>query len=153
MRLTTFTDYSLRMLIYIAAAGGERPTIAAVARAYGVSERHMVKVAHVLGRAGWLKNTRGRGGGIALALPPSEINIGRVIRLTEGGDMLAECFDRTHNECRIAGSCRLQKILRDAMEQFYRELECYSLEDLTANRAQLRTLLHLRRPVQKPLLH
>src|SRR5262245_49146122 len=114
MRLTTFTDYSLRMLIYLASAPGGKATIAQVARAYGVSEHHMVKVVHLLGKAGFLKNTRGRGGGVELARPAAEISVGRVIRLTEGEDVPAECFDESTNTCCITGSCRLRWVLRKA---------------------------------------
>jgi Rrf2 family nitric oxide-sensitive transcriptional repressor len=142
MRLTTFTDYSLRLLIYLASAPGKKATIAQVARTYGISEHHMVKVVHLLGKAGFLKNTRGRGGGVELARPASEINVGRVVRLTEGEDVPAECFDEATNTCRIAGSCRLQWVLRKAAESFHRVLEEYTLEHLVANQAQLQAVLH-----------
>ncbi len=142
MRLTTFTDYSLRMLIYLASAPEKKATIAEVARVYGVSEHHMVKVVHLLGKAGFLKNTRGKGGGVELARPAFEINVGRVVRLTEGEDMPAECFDPSTNTCRITGSCRLQRVLREAVASFHRVLEGSSLEHLVANRAQLLAVLH-----------
>ncbi|HKA45385.1 MAG TPA: Rrf2 family transcriptional regulator [Burkholderiales bacterium] len=149
MRLTTFSDYSMRMLIYLAAAPHQRATIAEVARAYGVSEHHMVKVVHLLGKAGFLKNTRGKGGGVELALPASEINVGRVMRFTEGEDMPAECFDRARNTCRISSACRLQRALHEAVESFYRVLDRYTLESLTANRSKVRVLLRLQ-PVAEP---
>jgi Rrf2 family nitric oxide-sensitive transcriptional repressor len=142
MRLTTFTDYSLRMLIYLAFAPEKKATIAEVARVYGVSEHHMVKVVHLLGKAGFLKTTRGKGGGVELARPASEINVGRVVRLTEGEDMPAECFDQATNTCRIAGSCRLQWVLRKAVASFHRVLEQYSLEQLVAHQAKLQAVLH-----------
>jgi Rrf2 family protein len=97
VRLTKFTDYSLRLLMYLAAAPERRATIAEVARAYAISEHHMVKVVHVLGKEGYLTNTRGRGGGVQLARPAREINVGRVVRATEGADRPAECFDTEHN--------------------------------------------------------
>ena len=142
MRLTTFTDYSLRTLIYLASVPGKKATIAQVARAFGVSEHHMVKVVHLLGKAGFLKNTRGKGGGVELARPASDINVGRVIRLTEGEDAAAECFDKSANTCRITGSCRLQWVLRKAAASFHRVLEDYSLEHLVANQAELQAVLH-----------
>jgi len=130
MKLTRFTDYSLRMLIYLASVPGERATIAQVAAAYQISEHHMVKVVHMLGKAGVLKNTRGKGGGVALARPAAEINIGFVVRQTEGPALPAECFDRSGNACCIAGVCRLQHLLRESVDAFYRVLDRYSLEDL-----------------------
>jgi Rrf2 family nitric oxide-sensitive transcriptional repressor len=133
MKLTRFTDYSLRMLIYLASVPGERATIAQIASAYQISEHHMVKVVHLLGKAGVLKNTRGKGGGVALARPAAEISIGTVVRYTEGPTLPAECFDRAGNACCIAGVCRLQTALQAAVDAFYRELDRYSLEDLKIN--------------------
>jgi len=144
VRLTTFTDYSLRMLMYLASAPGKKATIAEAARAYGVSEHHMVKVVHLLGKEGLLRNTRGKGGGVELALPPSEISIGRVVRLTEGGDVPAECFDPKRNTCRITSSCRLRRMLAEAVNGFYEVLDCYSLESVTENQPALFRLLHRR---------
>ena len=140
MRLTTFTDYSLRLLLYLAVAPERRATIAEVAQAYCVSEHHMVKVVHVLGKAGVLSNTRGRHGGVALAQPPVKINIGRVVRLTEGPGRVAECFDARSNECRISGSCRLRRALGEAVDGFYNVLDKYTLQDLALAPAVLAKL-------------
>ena len=145
MRLTTFTDYSLRLLIYLAAAPGQRATIAEAAGAYGVSEHHMVKVVHLLGKAGLLKNTRGKGGGVELARPARAINIAEVVRLTERGDMPAECFDAETNTCAISPACRLRKALREAVDGFYRALERYTLEDLAIQPTKLTALLRMPR--------
>jgi Rrf2 family nitric oxide-sensitive transcriptional repressor len=130
VRLTTFTDYSLRVLMYLADAPEARATIAEVAAFFAISEAHLVKVVHFLGREGLLRNTRGRGGGIELSRAPHAINIGRVVRLTEGTDLPAECFDREHNSCRLAGRCRLERALGKALGKFYETLEGYTLEDL-----------------------
>jgi len=130
VRLTTFTDYSLRVLMYLADAPERRSTIAEVAAFFAISEAHLVKVVHLLGREGLLRNTRGRGGGIELARAPRAINIGRTVRLTEGLDLPAECFDREHNTCRLAGRCRLERALGKALGQFYEVLDGYTLEDL-----------------------
>lgn len=116
--------------MYLADAPEGRATIAEVAAFYAISEAHMVKVVHFLGREGLLRNTRGRGGGIELARAPQAINVGRVVRLTEGGDLPAECFDRKHNTCRLAGRCRLERALGSALGKFYETLEGYTLEDL-----------------------
>ena len=92
MKLSTFTDYSLRLLMVLAAEPQRRATIAEVATAFGISEHHLTKVAHGLGRHGWLANVRGHGGGLALAMAPKQIVIGEVVRRTEGGDLPAACF-------------------------------------------------------------
>lgn len=143
MRLSTFTDYSLRVLIYVAAAPEGRATIGEIARAFAISEHHLVKVVHFLGREGLLANTRGRGGGLRLARAPAEINLGAVVRLTEAGDMPAECFDRRTNTCVLAGGCRLQRILGEAVEKFYQALEQYTVADLHVRPRQLRALFEL----------
>lgn len=131
MRLTTFTDYSLRVLLYVAAVPEGRATIAEIARAYGISENHLVKVVHFLGREGLLLNTRGRGGGMRLAKEPRDINVGAVVRLAEGGDLPAECFDPGTNSCVLAGGCALQRALRQALASFYAALDAYTLADLS----------------------
>jgi len=138
MRLTAFTDYSLRMLMFVGATPDGRATIAQVAQAFGISEHHLVKVAHFLGRNGILANTRGRNGGLRLARPANEINLGRLVRLTEGRDLPAECFDPRTSTCRLAGGCRLKNLLQDAVEEFYAALERYTVADLQAPRGLAR---------------
>jgi Rrf2 family transcriptional regulator, nitric oxide-sensitive transcriptional repressor len=143
LRLTAFTDYSLRVLIFIASAPDERATIAQVARAFAISEHHLVKVVHQLGRMGVLVNTRGRRGGLRLARPASAINVGEVVRATEGSDIAAECFDRERNTCPIAGKCRLERALAEALDAFHAVLARHTLEDLVSNRRVLARVLHL----------
>jgi Rrf2 family nitric oxide-sensitive transcriptional repressor len=130
MRLTTFSDYSLRVLMFVAAAPEGRATISQVASAFNISENHLVKVVHFLGRHGILLNTRGRRGGLQLARPAHAINVGELVRLTEGGDMPAECFDKRTNTCALAGGCRLQGMLKRAVASFYEALDPYSIADL-----------------------
>lgn len=142
MKLTTFTDYSLRVLIYVAAAPEGRATIAQVAQAFDISENHLVKVAHLLGREGILLTTRGRGGGLALARPAKEINVGAIVRLTEGGDYPAECF-RDDNRCSIAPVCSLAGVLDEALKAFYAVLDRHSLADLVRNRPTLVRVLRM----------
>lgn len=120
--------------MYLAASPGKRATIAEVAKAFGISEHHVVKVVHFLGKGGFLENRRGRGGGLQLALAPAAINVGRVVRLAEGGDTPAECFDRESNACVIVKACRLRGVLDEAVANFYASLERYSLEDLRMQR-------------------
>jgi Rrf2 family nitric oxide-sensitive transcriptional repressor len=142
VKLTTFTDYSLRVLIYVASAPEGRATIAEIAKAFDISENHLVKVVHLLGREGILLNTRGRGGGLALARPAREVNVGAVVRLAEGRDCPAECFGED-NTCAIAPVCRLAGILDEAFKALYRVLDGYSLADLVENRKRIASILHI----------
>jgi Rrf2 family nitric oxide-sensitive transcriptional repressor len=140
LKLTTFTDYSLRVLMYVAAAPDGRATIAEVAEAYGISENHLVKVAHFLGAEGLLETTRGRGGGLKLARPASQIRVGHVVKLTEN-EAVVECFE-DHANCAIARVCRLSGVLAKAMAAFHRVLDETTLEDVVANRNGLHAILH-----------
>lgn len=148
MKLTAFTDYSLRVLIYLAADPDQRATIAQIAGAYGISEHHLVKVVHFLGQQGWLHNVRGKGGGMELALPPQRIVLGQVIRATEGQAVVAECFAADGGNCCIAPDCRLRGVLREALTAFESVLDRYTLADLVSNRKQLAQILFVA-PVQK----
>jgi len=140
MKLTDFTDYSLRVLIYLAATPGRRATIAQIAKAYGVSENHLTKVVHFLGRQHWVETLRGKGGGMLLARDPAEIRIGMVVRDTEGAARPAECFDED-GACAIDGVCRLKDVLRESVDAFYAVLDRYSLADITRNRQLLGRVL------------
>lgn len=149
MHLTAFTDYCLRVLIFVATQPGERSTIADIARAYGISENHLVKVVHRLGREGLLLNTRGRGGGLGLGRPAREINVGEVVRLMEGAGLPVECESEDgRRSCVIAPVCRLAGVLDEAMRAFHAVLDRYTLEDLVRNPEQVRAILHpMRRAV------
>jgi Rrf2 family transcriptional regulator, nitric oxide-sensitive transcriptional repressor len=136
MKLTTFTDYSLRVLIYLAAQPKQRATIATIAASFEISENHLTKVVHFLGKSGWLANVRGKGGGLELAMPPEMIWIGEVVRQTEGDAVPAECFGED-GHCSIAGICRLSGVLADAVRAFYGALDQYTLADLVHNRQAL----------------
>ena len=107
MRLKIFTDYSLRMLIFLASKPDRRGTIAEIAVAFDISESHLTKVSHELGKVGILANIRGKGGGLKLAKEPCEINVGHIVRITEGQARAAECFE-------MDGACRLFSRLRSA---------------------------------------
>jgi Rrf2 family nitric oxide-sensitive transcriptional repressor len=143
MRLTAFTDYGLRVLLFLVARPGRRATIAEIALAYGISENHLMKVVQRLGHAGFLTNVRGRGGGLELARAPAAINIADVVRATEGASMPAECFDREHNTCPIVTCCRLAGVLDEAMRAFYEVLGRHTLEDVGRNRKELRRVLFI----------
>lgn len=141
MRLNTFTDYSLRVLLYLAHRPKGQATIAEIARAYDISEHHLVKVVHFLGREGYLENRRGRGGGLGLARAPADIRVGELMRLAEGGDRPAECFDPAENRCVIAGACKLQRALGEALDAFYGALDSYTLADLAMRPKTVKALI------------
>ena len=144
MKLTSFTDYSLRVLIYLAAEPARRATIAEVAASFGVSEHHLTKVVHFLGKQGWLSNVRGKGGGMSLAMAAQHIVVGRVVRATEGAAMPAECFGDDPNHCPIARVCRLRGVLKEAVDAFYAALDRHTLADLAQNRSALVKVLNIR---------
>lgn len=129
MRLTTFTDYALRVLIYAGAAGGRLATVEETARAYAISRTHLMKVVNILTRVGYLKGVRGRSGGFSLARRPEEINLGAVVRATEPDFALAECFT-AGNRCTIAACCRLPGVLNEALTAFVATLDRYTLADV-----------------------
>lgn len=143
MKLTTFTDYSLRVLIYLAVEPGRRATIAEIAASFGISENHLVKVVHFLGKAGWLTNVRGKGGGLQLARETDRINIADVVRDTEGEAKVAECFGEDPGCCAIGRGCKLRGVLAEAVAAFYAVLARYTLADVVRNREQLATILFI----------
>lgn len=142
MRLTTLTDYALRMLVHIAVAPERRASIAEVARAYAISEAHLMKVAHQLGRAGFLATRRGRGGGLALARPAEEITLGAVVRAMEPDLALVPCMAGA--ACAIAPACRLEGRLAAARAAFLEALDGATLAAMAEPGDALRTLLGLR---------
>jgi Rrf2 family transcriptional regulator, nitric oxide-sensitive transcriptional repressor len=148
MRFTAFTDYSLRVLIYLACAPEGRGNIADIARAFGVSEHHLVKVVHLLGREGVLATTRGRGGGIRLACSARAIRVGDVVRATGGENPPAQCFDPAARECAITPVCRLKGVLARAVDAFHEVLDGTTLDELVASRAPLQAILHRAAPLQ-----
>ena len=141
MKLTSFTDYSLRVLIYLAAEPSRRATIAEIAKAFDVSENHLTKVVHLLGKHGWIETVRGKGGGMHLAMKPQDICIGKVVRDTEGLDVPAECFAIDGGHCIISSSCKLKGVLAEAVRAFYSVLDDYTLADITRNRGVLGKIL------------
>ena len=129
MRLTDFSDYALRLLMYAAARPEQLVTIEETARLYGISRAHLMKVANQLTRAGFLRAVRSRSGGLALAMQPERIRLGDVLRATEPDFALVECF-RSNNECIITPRCRLRGVLKEALLSFWDTVDRYTLADL-----------------------
>jgi Rrf2 family nitric oxide-sensitive transcriptional repressor len=143
MRLTVYTDFSLRVLMFLALKGDGLATIAEVAKAYGISKNHLMKVAHQLGVAGYVETVRGKGGGLRLALRPQDIVIGEVVRRTEPDMALVPCFAPDGASCVIIPSCALRGVISKAREAFLSALDERTLADLVRPQAPLRKLLSL----------
>ena len=143
MRLTTFSDYSLRVLMYLGVRGERLATISEVATAYGISEHHLVKVVHHLAQHGYIETLRGKGGGMRLARPPESINVGEVVRGTEDTQKLVECFDRQSSDCRIEPACLLKGALGRALDAFFAALDRHTLADLLVTRPRLARALSI----------
>lgn len=136
MRLTRYTDYALRVLLHLAAHQERLCSIAEIAHANEVSQNHLMKVVHDLGKAGYVATVRGRAGGVRLARPPEEINVGAVVRHTEEGFDLVDCAN-----CVIAPACGLTGVLGKALAAFMTVLDDYTLADMMGRRKELRALL------------
>ena len=137
MQLTQYTDYSLRVLVYLGLKPRHVSTITEIANNYGISRNHLVKVVNNLANLGYIDTVRGRGGGMMLSRDPREINIGDVVRHTEVNFNLVECFDKQINTCPIARSCALKGALYEAQDRFMEVLDKYTLSDVLANRQEL----------------
>ncbi len=129
MRLTSFSDYALRMLMFAASSGETSFTIEAASRSFGVSRTHLNKVANTLTRGGFLTAIRGRSGGLVLARPAETIRIGDVVRLTEPDFAVVECF-ATGNQCVLTRACKLSGMLGEAIASFLSTLDRYTLADI-----------------------
>lgn len=140
VELTFFTDYSLRVLMYLGVRQDHLCLISDIARDYDISRNHLVKVVHGLARGGFLRTFRGRGGGVTLARKPEDICIGDVVRYTEGAFKPVECFHDDGN-CVIAPACFLPAILNEAFRNFIATLDRYTLADLLRKRTELDQIL------------
>lgn len=143
MRLTVYTDYALRLLMYLALKDDGLATIAEVAESYGISKNHLTKVAHQLGVAGYLATVRGRRGGLRLARPAAAIGLGEVVRHTEPDMALVPCFKPVDAPCPIRRCCVLRSALEKARFAFVEVLDSYTLSDLVQPRAPLQVLLSI----------
>lgn len=143
MRLSAFSDYSLRVLMHLGDNTDRLTTIGEIARLHAISENHLTKVVHQLGRAGYIETLRGKGGGMRLARAPREITLGEVLRHTETDFALVECFGQG-SRCQIEPACQLKTILEEALAALFRVLDGYTLADVlhpTADRATLLALV------------
>lgn len=136
MRLTRYTDYAMRVLLFLGRQPGQLASIAGISRAYGISQNHLMKVVNDLVNAGYLESVRGRKGGVRLARPPADINVGALIRHTEDDFDLAGC-----GSCLIAAGCGLTTVLDEAMLAFLKVLDSYSLADVLARKGDFAHLL------------
>jgi Rrf2 family nitric oxide-sensitive transcriptional repressor len=134
MRLTNFSDYAFRMLMYAAVRGGELITIEETAERYRVSRTHLMKVANMLTNSGYLTAVRGRSGGLRLAMRPNQIGLGDIVRATEPDFDLVECFAKD-GSCRITPNCRLRGVLGEALSAFISTFDRYTLADLVLSPA------------------
>ena len=144
LRLTLYTDYALRLLMYLALKPDRLATVKETSEAYGISRTHLMKVAPNLVRGGFVESVKGRGGGLRLKRRAREIRVGDVIRSTEeafDGFRIVECFNPARNTCRITGSCRLRGVLREALEAYMMVLDRFTLADLAAPDASLMDIL------------
>jgi Rrf2 family nitric oxide-sensitive transcriptional repressor len=130
LHLTLHADYSLRVLLYLAAHSERLVSTQEVSQAYGISKHHLVRVVQTLGRSGFIQVRPGRAGGLSLARGLGEISVGRVVRATEPDFHLVECFDKENNTCPIAPACGLKGVLSEAREAFLAALDRYTLADL-----------------------
>jgi Rrf2 family nitric oxide-sensitive transcriptional repressor len=129
MRLTTMTDYALRLLMHVGQHPDRLCTIAEVAQVYGISEAHLMKITHQLGLAGWITTVRGKGGGMRLALDPADINLGELVRNVEPDFQLVECMGGGQG-CQLTGHCRLTGVFGDALSAFMQTLDARTLADV-----------------------
>ncbi len=141
MRLTVYTDYALRVLMYLALRDEQLATIAEIAESYKISRNHLMKVAHQLGVAGFVETVRGRGGGLRLAKPIGAIGIGEVVRYTEPDMAIVSCFEPVGEPCAIQSCCVLKRALKSARDAFLEVLDGYTLNDLIQPAGRLTGLL------------
>ncbi|MBK5199065.1 MAG: Rrf2 family transcriptional regulator [Methyloceanibacter sp.] len=141
MRLTVYTDYALRLLMYLALKDDGLATIEEIAQSYGISKNHLMKVAHQLGVAGYIGTVRGRRGGLRLAKPAKAIGLGEVVRHTEPDMAIVMCFEPINADCAIRPNCVLRKALVRARAAFFDVLDEYTLGDLVRPRAPLQAML------------
>lgn len=150
MQLTYFSDYALRLLIYLAAHRDRLVSIQEVSRAYVISQHHLVKVVQLLVENGIVTTTRGRRGGLRLNLAPEQIRVGALVRLTEPHLHLVECFDKTTNTCPIEPACGLKGVFQEAGRAFLDVLDAHTVADFLPRAPALIRLWKRSDVVQRP---
>lgn len=144
MHITRYTDYSLRVLIYLSVQGDRLATIQEIAESYDISRNHLMKIVHQLNRKGYIETVRGKKGGMRLRRSPADINIGVLVRETEQDFNIVECFSGK-NGCKIAPVCGLKSMFGEAVDAFLKVLDQYTLEEVIspAHRQQLLRILQI----------
>lgn len=137
MQLTRFTDYSLRTLMYLVAHAEEKSSVKEISEYYGISRNHLVKVVHRLSQLGYIKTTKGKGGGIQIVKSAKKLKLGDLISELEPNMSMVECFDPQTNTCRITNTCQLKHCLFEATQNFVKTMNKYSLEDMVKNKELL----------------
>ncbi|WNC73736.1 Rrf2 family transcriptional regulator [Thalassotalea psychrophila] len=145
MHITRYTDYSLRVLIYLAINTEHLATINEIAKSYNISKNHLMKIVQQLNLKGYLLAIRGKNGGIKLNKSPELINIGMLVRELEDSNKLVECFG-DNNQCVITSSCKLKQVFAQAQQSFYQTLDKFTLADLVGSdeQSQLGNILALK---------
>lgn len=141
MQITKFSDYCLRILIFLAVEPSGKQTTKTVAERFGISLDHVAKAAKWLTRFGYIESTRGKGGGISLLRPPHSIKLGELVSRTEGNKEIVQCHRAGGGTCTIYGACALPAIFGDAQKSFFETLDRYTLEDAIRNQAPLKRIL------------
>lgn len=149
MQLTQYTDFGLRTLIALGLDPDARHTVTGISQAYGISRHHLVKVVARLAERGYVETVRGKGGGVRLARPPSEIRVGDVVRDLEAELGVVECLQADGGQCVIAPACRLKGLLRDATREFLASLDRHTLDEMLRPRAPVARLLGIPVTVEK----
>lgn len=134
MQLTTFTDYGLRSLMYLATQDGKLCSVREISDHYGISRNHLVKVVHRLAQLGYIKSSKGKGGGIQLAVDATKLKIGDLVRTLEPNMHIVECFDADTNTCKVVSSCQLKHFLFEANAAFIQALNNHTLNDAIKNK-------------------
>ncbi|MGH8778693.1 RrF2 family transcriptional regulator [Paraburkholderia sp.] len=150
MRLTDYTDYSLRVMLYLAVCGEGLSTIQDISDAYGISRNHLMKIVQRLGDLGWVDTVRGRNGGLRLAGRSRSLTVGQVVRATENDFALVGCFSgesATHRTCAIQAECQLQHVFGAARDAFMAELDRHTIEEVARPAAPLAALLGITRVI------
>jgi Rrf2 family nitric oxide-sensitive transcriptional repressor len=143
MQITSYTDYALRVLLYLGMSSNKQANITEIAEFYNISRNHLVKIVHQLGSKGFVTTTRGKGGGLSLQRPAEMINIGDVVRSMETHFNWVECFDPTQQSCRLLPGCGLKQLLARAGNSYLQVLDASTLADMLPN------TVHLKRTAEK----